>query len=456
MSDIFISYARRDERLAEGLAETLRREGWTVWWDAFLRVGEVFSEGLLAALAEARCVVVLWSSASVTSEWVRTEARAGAKRGVLVHAKIEDSIAIPQPFAHLQAARLTGWDGRRRWHPGFRRLVEGITRAGPGYPLASEPLEFSKVLDIPGASCLASAFGSLWVATKKRPGLVRLDRTGNRIAEISVGRAWGVISAVGCVWPLHDRGVTRVNPDKNEISAELELGPYRGSVDLALSTEGVLWVVALRQSLIPEIYALPAAGEKQIEFGSFIEANPEPSPIVLLNDHLLVGTVDGQELQVLSGPHIAVERTITTGEISGSYTRKEDSLWWFDSDTDCRRLDLRTLEIRNLRLPSNSTVLGEAGGQAYIGFMDAPNLAAKIAELNISSGDVKILHTLDRTILGKALVGGGFLWIEAWPSTRVIQIDLESKTLVSEIPINGSLRPWRFHGGALDQAEQHA
>jgi adenylate cyclase len=53
MSDIFISYARRDERLAERLAEALRRQGWTVWWDAFLRVGEGFSEGLQAALNEA-------------------------------------------------------------------------------------------------------------------------------------------------------------------------------------------------------------------------------------------------------------------------------------------------------------------------------------------------------------------------------------------------------------------
>ena len=448
MSDIFISYARHDERLAEMLAEALRREGWTVWWDAFLRVAEVFSEGLKSALAETRCVVVLWSSASVKSEWVMTEALAGDERSVLVPAKIEDKVAIPERFAGLQAARLTGFDGRRR-HPGFRRLVDAITRvAGPGNPLASEPLEFSKVLDIPGASSLTSAFGSLWVSAEEGPGLVRLDRAGKRIAEIPVGRAWAVIGSADYVWPVHGRGVTRVDPATNDITANLELGDYRGGVDKVLPAGRVLWVVAMPQWLVPEIYALPAAAETLVEFGSFIESNPSVGPYRLPNDRLLTATADRQGLQILSGPPLTVERTIRTGEITARFA-SEDSIWWDGSDARWRRLDLQTLEITIPQLPPDCLILAEDSGRAYVWFPGRQPGTARIAQLNISSGEFEVLHAVDHGIPDYGLVGGGFLWVESRFPDQVIQIELESRALVAEIPINERVIQWKFRSGAL-------
>ena len=73
MADIFISYARRDRARAKGVAEVLERRGHTTWWDTRLRAGEIWDEVIERELKACRCVVVLWSTASVRSRWVRKE-----------------------------------------------------------------------------------------------------------------------------------------------------------------------------------------------------------------------------------------------------------------------------------------------------------------------------------------------------------------------------------------------
>jgi len=45
---------------------------------------ESFDEVIEKAIADAKCVIVLWSAASVASEWVRNEASEGKRRGILV------------------------------------------------------------------------------------------------------------------------------------------------------------------------------------------------------------------------------------------------------------------------------------------------------------------------------------------------------------------------------------
>lgn len=71
MSEIFISYAAEDCGRAEPLAAALREEGWDVWWDREIPLGKPFDEVIELAIAQARCVIVLWSATSVGSEWVR-------------------------------------------------------------------------------------------------------------------------------------------------------------------------------------------------------------------------------------------------------------------------------------------------------------------------------------------------------------------------------------------------
>jgi hypothetical protein len=84
MNDIFISYSRADQTTAQMLANILEKEGWSVWWDRSLLPGDRFDNIIKGELQAAKCVVVLWSSNSVESDWVKDEAAEGAKRGVLI------------------------------------------------------------------------------------------------------------------------------------------------------------------------------------------------------------------------------------------------------------------------------------------------------------------------------------------------------------------------------------
>jgi hypothetical protein len=110
MSDIFISYSRKDRAIAAALAEILPGHGWTLYWDRQLRPGEIFDDVLEREVTAARCVVVLWSSNSVGSQWVRNEADVGARSNALISVLIEN-VMVPLAFRRVQAADLTGWKG---------------------------------------------------------------------------------------------------------------------------------------------------------------------------------------------------------------------------------------------------------------------------------------------------------------------------------------------------------
>lgn len=125
MADIFISYAREDRETAKTLAQALADQGWSVWWDWKIRSGRRFHEIIDRELTAARCVLVLWSTAALSSQWVREEAQEGLERDILVPAKIE-AIRLPIGFRSLQTADLIGWEGNQA-HPGFVQLVADLT-----------------------------------------------------------------------------------------------------------------------------------------------------------------------------------------------------------------------------------------------------------------------------------------------------------------------------------------
>ena len=108
--DVFLSYSRQDEKLAGRFAQLLENEGLTVWWDRKIPPGKTWDQVIGTALDEARCVVVLWTPASVKSDWVKEEASRAARRGVLVPALLEEAEA-PLGFGRIEAAELSGWRG---------------------------------------------------------------------------------------------------------------------------------------------------------------------------------------------------------------------------------------------------------------------------------------------------------------------------------------------------------
>jgi len=125
MADIFISYASEDRQRAGALAETLGAHGWSVWWDREIPLGQSFDQVIEKALASAKCVIVLWSSVSIASEWVRNEASEAKRRAILIPVFIE-RVDAPLAFRLLNGADLRDWSGDGS-DAEFVRLVERVT-----------------------------------------------------------------------------------------------------------------------------------------------------------------------------------------------------------------------------------------------------------------------------------------------------------------------------------------
>jgi len=121
MADIFLSYAKEDRETAQSVATLLERAGWSVWWDRRIPAGRTWREVLEEALRGMRCMVVLWSSHSVHSDWVKEEAEEARALKKLVPVLIE-AVNPPVGFRAIQAADLTDWDGVSE-SVGARRLI---------------------------------------------------------------------------------------------------------------------------------------------------------------------------------------------------------------------------------------------------------------------------------------------------------------------------------------------
>lgn len=124
MADIFLSYAREDEARAAVLARVLGELGWSVFWDRRIIAGTSWDEVVERELQACRCVVVLWSAASIASRWVKTEARFALEHSMLVPANLDRS-QPPLEFRFLESAQLQKWQGATD-DSEFLVLSEGI------------------------------------------------------------------------------------------------------------------------------------------------------------------------------------------------------------------------------------------------------------------------------------------------------------------------------------------
>ncbi len=74
--------------------------------------GKTWRECIGSALNEARCILVVWSHASIDSHWVVEEAEEGKVRNILVPVRI-DSVVPPLGFRSIQMADLSHWGGEK-------------------------------------------------------------------------------------------------------------------------------------------------------------------------------------------------------------------------------------------------------------------------------------------------------------------------------------------------------
>lgn len=164
MTDVLISYARRDRGVAARLAARLAERGLKAVWD----ISELPEGALLSAARHranaAPAVVALWSAASVKSDWVRNEAEAAAQRDVLVSAAIDGAqapVASGRPIIDL-----SGWSAGGA-EPSLDVLISAIADAASraqisaatlaDAPAFAEPLESpAAAAPVPAATATAS------------------------------------------------------------------------------------------------------------------------------------------------------------------------------------------------------------------------------------------------------------------------------------------------------------
>ena len=121
---IVLSYAHPDRAFVEDLAAELAAQGIPVWWDDRIGAGQCIDDTIIEALEQAAGVVVLWSEASVKSDWVRWEAIQAMKYGKLIPVALPglDLRDIRPPFSRLNTL---AFDNRRRLCAEVERYLAG-------------------------------------------------------------------------------------------------------------------------------------------------------------------------------------------------------------------------------------------------------------------------------------------------------------------------------------------
>ena len=107
---VFLSYARADQVRAAQLARALEQAGLDVWWDKLIEGGAEFAKSIETALVSCDAVVVVWSKASVASDWVLDEAAKGRELHKLVPVSL-DGIEPPMGFRRYHSVDVSGWHG---------------------------------------------------------------------------------------------------------------------------------------------------------------------------------------------------------------------------------------------------------------------------------------------------------------------------------------------------------
>src|ERR1700683_3243503 len=89
MAAVFFCVSRSDKARVAPIVAAIEAQGWSVWWDPAITPGQEFDRQIAAELKVAAAVLVVWTPNSVTSRWVRGEAREGADRGTLVPVRFD-------------------------------------------------------------------------------------------------------------------------------------------------------------------------------------------------------------------------------------------------------------------------------------------------------------------------------------------------------------------------------
>ena len=136
VADVFVSYKREDRERVEAIVAGIKDAGFSVWWDERITPQGEWDDTIARELDAARSVLVLWTEASVTSKWVRTEAHYANEHGKLVPALLDDC-RLPLSFMLNQTADISSWRGAAD-DPHWRKLLAWIEELATAAPRADD------------------------------------------------------------------------------------------------------------------------------------------------------------------------------------------------------------------------------------------------------------------------------------------------------------------------------
>ena len=151
MVDVFISYSRTDKAVVARLAEAVKREGYSVWWDAELPPHLSYGDVITEKIGSAKAAIVVWSEAAAASEWVRAEADVARGQKKLIQTSVDDQMP-PMPFNQIQFASIGDWRGELD-HPGWRKVKVSLEAlCGPAAGDDRPPMPFPAARPPPEAA----------------------------------------------------------------------------------------------------------------------------------------------------------------------------------------------------------------------------------------------------------------------------------------------------------------
>jgi len=130
---IFISHSSQDKRFVEQLAWNLRLFGFEVWYDEWeLAVGDSIVDKVFEGLEASDTLIIVLSTVSVTSRWVREELSTAVMRrisenDIRILPVLIETCEIPTPLRHIRYA-----DFRKNLEEALAQLLDSLA---PGHLL---------------------------------------------------------------------------------------------------------------------------------------------------------------------------------------------------------------------------------------------------------------------------------------------------------------------------------
>ena len=128
VTQIFISYSRKDLKFVEGLASDLRNAGFEVWYDFLrLRGGERWRTEIQNAIKNSQYIIVVLSPDSVESEWVEREFLFASSLKRKVIPLLHRECSLPLNYIDLNYINVSGENYRRN----FNKILEVLNAVEP-------------------------------------------------------------------------------------------------------------------------------------------------------------------------------------------------------------------------------------------------------------------------------------------------------------------------------------